>query len=66
MFYPTIEVVADIDATMPHVTVRQVLGAPVSASKLGIVKEATSRRIEPPEGNRNLSGDPPRDPAPAP
>ena len=36
IFYPAIEIVADIDATMPHVTVRQVLGAPVSAKKLGI------------------------------
>jgi hypothetical protein len=33
-FYPEVEAIADIDAVMPHVTVRQVLGAPVSASKL--------------------------------
>ena len=34
---------------------RQVLGAPVSARKLGIIKEANKPpRIEPPEGNRNL------------
>jgi putative DNA primase/helicase len=55
VFYPKVEVVADIDATMPHVTVRQMLGAPASSRKLGIVKERDKPpRIEPPEGNRNL------------
>jgi putative DNA primase/helicase len=34
VFYPSVEVLADIDATLPHVEVRQVLGAPVSANKL--------------------------------
>lgn len=33
-FYPGVEVVADIEATTPHATVRQVLGAPTSAGKL--------------------------------
>jgi hypothetical protein len=51
--YPTVEVLADIDATMPHVEIRQVLGAPVSSKKLGILKIlGQSPKIEPPEGNR--------------
>ena len=51
--YPTVEVLADIDATMPHVEIRQVLGAPVSSKKLGILKiKGQSPKIEPPEGNR--------------
>jgi len=56
-FYPEIEIVADIDSALPpHVTVRQALAGPVSAKKLGIVKDAKGKppRIEPPEGNRNL------------
>ena len=52
ILYPQVEVVADIDGTMPHVTVRQVLGAPVSAKKLGITGKPP--RVEPAEGNRNL------------
>src|SRR4051812_17821848 len=52
IFYPQVEVVAEIDATMPHVTVRQVLGAPVSAKKLGITGKPP--RLEPAEGNRNI------------
>jgi hypothetical protein len=34
VFYPEVEIVAEIDATMPFVAVRQVLGAPVSSNKL--------------------------------
>ena len=33
-FFPEVEVVADIEATMPHATVRQVVGAPTSKRKL--------------------------------
>jgi hypothetical protein len=52
VFYPAMEIVADIDAIMPHVTVRQVFGAPVSAKKLGITGKPP--RVEPAEGNRNI------------
>lgn len=49
-FYPGVEVVADIEATAPHATVRQVLGAPVSAGKLmrsevGRNREAVRRAL---------------------
>lgn len=43
-FYPQGEIIADIDATMPHVLVRQVLGAPVSASKLIRNREGDASR----------------------
>jgi hypothetical protein len=33
-FYPKVQVLADIEAPMPYVTVRQVLGAPVAKRKL--------------------------------
>jgi hypothetical protein len=33
-FYPQIEIVDDVDVTMPHVTVQQILGAPVARKKL--------------------------------
>lgn len=49
-FYPGVEVVADIEATAPHATVRQVLGAPTSAGKLmrsevGRNREAVRRAV---------------------
>ena len=49
-FYPDAEVVADIEAKAPHATVRQVLGAPVSANKLmrsevGRNREAIRRAV---------------------
>lgn len=44
-FFPAVEILADIDAAAPHVAVRQVLGAPVSAKKL--IRQ---------EGARNLIG----------
>ncbi len=49
-FLPDVEVVADIEATAPHATVRQVLGAPVSrrkllASEAGRNREAVRRAI---------------------
>ncbi len=48
--YPDVEIVADIEATAPHATVRQVLGAPVSAGKLmrsevGRNREAVRRAL---------------------
>ena len=33
-FYPDVEIVADIEVAAPHARVRQVIGAPVSKSKL--------------------------------
>ncbi len=49
-FFPAVEIVADIEATTPHATVRQVLGAPVSRAKLlqstaGRNREAIRRAI---------------------
>ncbi len=49
-FYPGVEIVADIEATTPHATVRQVLGAPTSAGKLmrsevGRNREAVRRAV---------------------
>ena len=49
-FYPDVQVVADIEATTPHATVRQVLGAPTSAGKLmrsevGRNREAVRRAL---------------------
>ncbi len=48
--YPDVKIVADIEATAPHATVRQVLGAPVSAGKLmrsevGRNREAVRRAL---------------------
>jgi hypothetical protein len=42
-FYPQVEVIDDIDVTMPHVTVRQVLGAPVAMRRLFNVDEAEGK-----------------------
>jgi hypothetical protein len=45
-FYPQVEIVADIDATMPHVTVRQVLGAPVAMEKLTNERSDARRNLK--------------------
>ena len=49
-FHPDVKIVADIEATTPHATVRQVLGAPTSAGKLmrsevGRNREAVRRAV---------------------
>ncbi len=43
-YYPQVEVALPIEATMPHVRVRQVVGAPVSATKLRLDDEGAPRR----------------------
>jgi hypothetical protein len=43
-FYPGVQVLADVEAAMPHVTVRQVLGAPVSKKRLLGSAESDARR----------------------
>jgi putative DNA primase/helicase len=49
-FFPQVEIVADIDVTMPeHVHVTQIVGAPVSRRRL-----FRRRKKEPKEGQRNL------------
>ena len=49
-FFPQVEIVADIDVTMPkHVHVTQIVGAPVSKRRL-----FRWRKKEPKEGQRNL------------
>jgi putative DNA primase/helicase len=44
-YYPNVEITADIEATMPHVTVRQVLGAPVSVNKLRRSQNDANRNL---------------------
>jgi putative DNA primase/helicase len=34
VYYPNVEIIADLETSMPHVTVRQKLNAPVSATRL--------------------------------
>lgn len=41
-FYENVEILADIDVEMPHVSMRQVLGAPISSNKL--FRQASSKR----------------------
>ncbi|WP_167858773.1 hypothetical protein, partial [Methylobacterium nonmethylotrophicum] len=43
-FYPQVETASPIEAAMPHVRVRQVLDAPVSATKLKLDDEGAPRR----------------------
>jgi putative DNA primase/helicase len=42
-FYPQVDVVSDVQVEMPHVRVRQVLGAPVSQNKLWGTEEDPSK-----------------------
>jgi hypothetical protein len=44
-FFPQVEVLASLEAEMPHVTVRQVIGAPVSAKKLRTGGDEPSRNM---------------------
>ncbi|WP_342111624.1 hypothetical protein [Methylobacterium sp. SI9] len=44
-FYPQVEVPAPIEAAMPHVRVRQVLGAPVAARKLKADEDGANRNL---------------------
>jgi len=43
-FFPQVEIPAPVDAAMPHVRVRQVLGAPVAARKLRLEEGETENR----------------------
>jgi putative DNA primase/helicase len=44
-FYPQVEVPEPIEAAMPHVRVRQVLGAPVAARKLKADEDGANRNL---------------------
>lgn len=56
-FYPDVEVVAEVEARMPHARVRQVVGAPTAIGKLlGSTKPAAGgERREGADANRNLT-----------
>jgi hypothetical protein len=43
-FYPAVQVVADLEASMPHATIRQVLGTPTASHKLA-KGDASGRNI---------------------
>jgi putative DNA primase/helicase len=44
-FFPQVEIPAPVDAAMPHVRVRQVIGAPVAARKLKIEDDGANRNL---------------------
>jgi hypothetical protein len=51
-FHPQVKVVSDVEVKMPHVRVRQVLGAPTSETKLWGTKQEQEQKPLTGEGNR--------------
>jgi putative DNA primase/helicase len=51
-FHPQVEIVSDVEVKMPHVRVRQILGAPTSETKLWGTERDRDKNPDTGEGNR--------------